>query len=98
MLAGLMSRCTTPRSWANSRPRAISISQSDLLGDRQRVAPPDLVVEILAREELLDEVGSLAVEAELEDGDDVAMLEVAGDLGFAQEAVARLAVLGASRS
>ena len=65
----------------------------DLLRQRDVVAALDLAIEVLARQVLLDEVRDVRLEAELEDGDDVAVLQVAGDLGLAPEPLARLGVL-----
>ncbi len=52
------------------------------------------VGEVLALEVLLDQVGPDRIEAEVEGADDRGMVEVAGDLGFAQELLAQLGVLG----
>ncbi len=57
-----------------------------------RLLAADHVREILAREVFLHQVGILLVHAEVVDGGDVAVHQPAGDLGFAEETLARLLV------
>ncbi len=65
----------------------------ELLRQAQELAALDLAIEILAGEVLLDEVGDAVLESEVVDRDDVAVVEIAGDLGLAHEALAGLGVL-----
>ena len=67
-----------------------------LLGEGDDVLALDLAVEVLAREVLLDQVGDAVLDAEVVDGDDVAMLQVAGDLRLVEEAVADLLLFRAA--
>ena len=68
---------------------------------RQRFAVVQAMIEILAGEELLNEVRNVRVAlaerllvAEVVEDRDVRMLDVSGDLRFAQEALLRFVVLG----
>ena len=61
MLPGLMSRWMTPCSWAEDRPRR-SAPGVQLALEIHRLAPLDLVVEVLAGQVLLDQVGHPVLE------------------------------------
>src|SRR6185436_2901926 len=68
----------------------------DALRRRQRLAARDDAVEVLAGEVFLHQVRNAVLDAEVVDGDDVAVLQVDGDLRLAEEAVADLRLLGAA--
>ena len=65
----------------------------DLADDRNRIAALDLLVEVLAGQELLDDVGDPVLHAEVVDGGDVAVVEVAGELRFPEEPALDLLVV-----
>ena len=65
----------------------------DLAGDRDRIAALDLLVEVLSGQELLDDVGDAVLDAEVVDRGDVAVVEVPGELGLAEETVLDLLVV-----
>ena len=69
------------------------MQQVELGGQGYGVAALDLDVEVLAGQVLLDQVGHLVFETEVEDRHDVAVLSPAGDLGFLEEAAAELGIL-----
>src|SRR5262249_45955393 len=65
----------------------------DLAGDQDRIAALDLLVEVLAGQELLNDVGDAVLDAEVVDRGDVAVVQVPGELGLAEEAVLDLVVV-----
>jgi hypothetical protein len=65
----------------------------DLPGHRHRVAPLDLLVEVLAGQKLLDDVRDPVLDAEVVDRGDVPVVQVSGELGFAEETVLDLLVV-----
>ena len=56
------------------------------------IAAANLVIQVLAVQVLLHQVGRIFLVAEVEDGDDVRVLEAGGDFRFAKEAHAQLVV------
>src|SRR5262249_44928362 len=65
----------------------------DLASEGHRFAALDLPVEVFAGQKLLDDVGNAVLDAEVVDGRDVAMMEVAGELGLAEKPVLDLVVV-----
>jgi hypothetical protein len=66
----------------------------ELARRRERLAPVHAVVEVLAGQVFLHQIRHRVLEAEVEDGDDVAVLEIAGDLGLAVEPLADVLRVG----
>ena len=69
----------------------------DLPRHGDRVAALDLLVEVLAGQKLLDDVGDPVLHAEVVDRRDVAVMEVPRELGFAEKAVLDLVVVDLAR-
>ncbi len=65
----------------------------ELLRQAQELAALDLAIEVFAGQVLLDQIGNALLESEVVDRDDVAVVEIAGDLGLAHEALAGLGLL-----
>src|SRR5687767_6685446 len=57
----------------------------DLAPDRERLGALDLLVEVLAAQELLHDVGDPVLDAEVVDRRDVPVVEVSGELRLAEE-------------
>ena len=85
MLPGLMSRCTTPRSCAKPRPSATcsAISTASIAGI---VALAHARAQVGAFQQLHRHVGEVVLLAEVEDGDDVRVGELARGLRLEHEA------------
>ena len=66
----------------------------ELAPRRQPNAMSDQVGEVFALQVLLHQVRTDRIEPEVEGADDRGMIEVAGDLGFTQELLAQLRVVG----
>ena len=62
-------------------------------GKRKRFGPLDHLVEVLARQEFLDDVGDPVLDAEIVDRRDVAVMKVAGQLRLPEEAALHLLVV-----
>ena len=93
MLAGLTSR------WIEAAAVSVGQAIADLAGDLElapqahRLLAREAVLQILAGQELHREVRLSLVLAEVVDGDDVPVRELAGRARFAEEALAQLGVV-----
>ena len=91
MLAGLRSRCVMPRSCASCSAEATGSRIDDHARRRHRRLQVDLFLQAGAAQQLHHHVGLVrAVEAEVEEADDVRVAELGAGAAFAQEAIARL--------
>ena len=88
-LPGFTSRWTMPRAWAAARARATAAGDPGGLGRRQRAVPPQDRGEVLAVDELHDDVRPRRVLAVVVDGDDVGVAQRRGVLRLLAEARAR---------
>ena len=99
MLLGFMSRWNTPAAWAAASPRATCVHRSTAVTiGRRRSGPRDVRAEVLAGEELHDEIGAPVGEnAGVEDLDDVRRFDVRRGERLALEPAHHLLVRGVLR-
>ena len=86
MFAGLMSRCTTPRSWLYCSPASRSSMIRTVVGQREPLLLVEQRFQRRTVHEFHDDVGDIAGLAVVEDADDVGMGQPAGGLRLTAEA------------
>lgn len=91
-LSGLMSRWITPLAMGVSETVRYLQQHLELVGGGERCSLLDQPFRAPARQILLHQIGDLALETEGEDPHDMPVLELAGDLGLAEEPLAQTLV------